>query len=167
MEWSRINGFIMKNRTTIIVLAGILALIASAFSVDRKVVERPPVQKVQDTINPLLIPIDSIESYGGLRFKPYKKSVHASYYADKFNGRRTASGKKFNNNKYYAAHRKLPFGTKLRVTNEQNGACVIVEVADRGPFTKGREIDLSKRAFRDIAHNTKTGGLNVTIEVVH
>ena len=167
MDGSGFKELLMRNKTTIIVLAGILALIASAFSVDRTV-ERPVVvQKVKDTINPLLIPIDSIESYGGLRFKPYKKSVHASYYADKFNGRRTASGKKFNNNKYYAAHRKLPFGTKLRVTNEQNGACVIVEVADRGPFTKGREIDLSKRAFRDISHNHKTGGLNVTIEVVH
>ena len=157
----------MKDKTTLIVLAGIFALLASAFSVDKTVDSPRTIQKVRDTINPLLIPVDSIEAYAGLRYKPFKKDVHASYYADKFNGRRTASGKKFNNNKYYAAHRKLPFGTKLRITNQENGKCVIVEVADRGPFTKGREIDLSKRAFRDITHNLKTGGLNVTIEVIH
>ena len=121
---------------------------------------------VQDTINPLLIPVDSIEAYGNWRYKPFKKQAHASYYSNKFNGRRTASGKKFSNNKYMAAHRKFPFGTKLRVTNEHNGQCVIVEVADRGPFTKGREIDLSRRAFMDIAHDKRLGGLKVTIAII-
>ena len=85
------------------------------------------------------------------KFKVYKKEAHASYYADKFNGRRTTSGKKFDNNKYTAAHKKLPFGTKVKVTNERNGKSVIVEITDRGPFVKSREIDLSKRAFMDIA----------------
>jgi rare lipoprotein A len=121
----------------------------------------------RDTFNPLLVPVDSIEFYPNLRFKTYKTNVHASYYHNKFNGKRTASGKKFNNNRYMAAHRKFPFGTKLRVTNQANGECVIVEVSDRGPFTKGREIDMSRRAFMDIAHNKKSGGLNVTIEVIY
>jgi rare lipoprotein A len=48
------------------------------------------------------------------KFKIYKKEAHASYYADKFNGRRTTSGRKFDNNKYTAAHKKLPFGTKVK-----------------------------------------------------
>src|SRR5690606_40842324 len=93
-------------------------------------------------------------------------NAHASYYADKFNGRRTASGRKFDNSKYTAAHRKLPFGTMLRVTNESSGLFVDVEVTDRGPFTKGREIDLSKKAFMDIARNKNRGALQVTIEII-
>ncbi len=98
--------------------------------------------------------------------KFYKKNAHASYYADKFNGRRTASGRKFDNTKYTAAHRKLPFGTMLRVTNESSGLSTDVEVTDRGPFTKGREIDLSKKAFMDIALNKGRGSLQVTIQII-
>ncbi len=89
-------------------------------------------------------------------FKPYKDKAHASYYADRFHGQRTASGKRFDMNKLTAAHKKLPFGTIVRVTNEANGKSVIVEITDRGPFVKGREIDLSKKAFMSIA--TGKGG---------
>ena len=98
--------------------------------------------------------------------KLYKTNAHASYYHDKFNGRKTASGKKFNNNDLTAAHKKLPFGTKLKITNEKNNKCVIITVTDRGPFVNGREIDLSKRAFMNIASNKKSGALIVTIEVL-
>lgn len=96
----------------------------------------------------------------------YKKNAHASYYHDQFNGRKTASGKKFNNSDLTAAHKKLPFGTKLKITNEKNNKCVIITVTDRGPFVNGREIDLSKRAFMNIASNKKSGALIVTIEVL-
>jgi rare lipoprotein A len=158
----------MKQKTTIILLLGIVTLFCNCLSLHAQAVGKgkPLPVVVKDTLNPLTIPIDSIETLGNLKYKLYKKSAHASYYASKFNGRRTASGKKFDNNKYTAAHRKLPFGTKLRVTNEVNGKCVIVEVTDRGPFTKGREIDISKRAFMDIAHNKGSGAVNVTIEVI-
>ena len=98
--------------------------------------------------------------------KQNKKNAHASYYHNKFNGRRTASGKKFDNNKYTAAHKKLPFGTKVRVTNEANGKSVIVEINDRGPFSKVREIDLSRRAFMDITSNKNSGVIIVKLEVV-
>ncbi len=84
-------------------------------------------------------------------FKLYKDKVHASYYADRFHGKRTASGKRFDMNKMTAAHKKLPFGTIVRVSNELNGKSVIVEITDRGPFVKGREIDLSKKAFNAIS----------------
>ena len=100
------------------------------------------------------------------KFIPYKKDAHASYYADKFTGRKTASGKRFDNNKYTAAHKKLPFGTKVKVTNEANGKSVIVEVTDRGPFVRSREIDLSKRAFMEITKNKSAGTMLVTIEVL-
>lgn len=91
----------------------------------------------------------------------------ASYYHDKFNGRRTASGKRFNNNELTAAHKKLPFGTKIKVTNPKNNKSVIVTVTDRGPFVKGRELDLSKRAFKEITHSKKAGVINVKIEKIN
>lgn len=109
---------------------------------------------------------DTIQDEVVGKLKVYKKSVHASYYADKFNGKRTASGIKFNNNDYTAAHKKFPFGTKLRITNEANGKSVIVEVVDRGPFVRSREIDLTKRAFMEIARNRGAGSMIVTIEEI-
>jgi rare lipoprotein A len=96
----------------------------------------------------------------------YKENAHASYYSDKLNGRRTASGKRFNNNEYTAAHKKLKFGTKVKVTNLKNGKWVVVTITDRGPFTKGYEIDLTKKAFREIAHTKGTGSLRVKIELL-
>lgn len=96
----------------------------------------------------------------------YKKDVVATYYADKFNGRKTSSGQKFSNKKYTAAHMKLPFGTKLRVTNEQNGKFVDVVVNDRGPFSKKLEIDLTKQAFMEIATNKNSGTFKVKMEVI-
>ena len=98
--------------------------------------------------------------------KLYKKNVHASYYSDKLKGRKTASGQVFNNFKYTAAHKTLKFGTKVKVTNIVNDKSVIVTINDRGPFTKGREIDLTKKAFMEIAKNKQRGGLIVNLELV-
>lgn len=109
--------------------------------------------------------LDSLD-FSGLKLKLLKKNAHASYYHNKFNGKRTASGKKFDNNGYTAAHKKLPFGTKVKVTNEANGKFVIVEVTDRGPFSKLREIDLTKKAFMDLVSNKNSGSVIVTIEVI-
>jgi len=108
---------------------------------------------------------DSLDIETG-NFKLYKKAAHASYYADKFHGKKMASGIRYDRNKFTAAHKKLPFGTKLRVTNEANGKSVIVEVTDRGPFVRSREIDLSKRAFMEITQNKSSGYMLVTIEVL-
>lgn len=107
---------------------------------------------------------DTIEDKIG-ELAAYKKDAHASYYADKFHGKRTASGVLFDRNKYTAAHKKFPFGTKLKITNQANGQSVIVEVTDRGPFVRSREIDLSKKAFMEIAKNKGGGVMIVTIEV--
>jgi rare lipoprotein A len=74
----------------------------------------------------------------------------ASFYADKFQGRRTSSGEVFKQDKLTAAHRTLPFGTKVKVTNQANGRSVKVVINDRGPFVAGRIIDLSKKAARKI-----------------
>lgn len=96
----------------------------------------------------------------------YKENAHASYYHDKFNGKKTASGVRFDNDKLTAAHKKFPFGTLLKITNPKNNKSVIVKVTDRGPFVKGREIDLSKRAFMNIASNKESGLVMVKIEVL-
>jgi rare lipoprotein A len=101
-----------------------------------------------------------------LNTKPFKENAHASYYSNKFNGRKTASGEIFDNKKYTAAHKTLKFGTKLKVTNVANSEWAIVVVNDRGPSTKGREIDLSKSAFMEIADNKNLGKLTVTIEII-
>jgi rare lipoprotein A len=98
-------------------------------------------------------------------YSTYEKKAVATYYADKFNGKKTASGEKFSNSKYTAAHRKLPFGTKLKVTNTANGKSVVVTVNDRGPFTKGYDIDLSKKAFMEIAANKNDGKITVSLEI--
>lgn len=72
----------------------------------------------------------------------------AAYYATAFHGRRTASGSIYDERDLTAAHRTLPFGTRVRVTRLENGKEVVVTINDRGPFTKGRVIDLSREAAR-------------------
>jgi rare lipoprotein A len=74
----------------------------------------------------------------------------ASWYGPGFHGRRTASGERFNSNGLTAAHRHLPFGTKVRVTNAINGRSIVVRINDRGPFSRGRIIDLSAGAAKAI-----------------
>ena len=74
----------------------------------------------------------------------------ASYYGHELAGNRTASGERFNPKALTAAHRTLPLGTKLRVTNKANGKSVIVRINDRGPFVKRRLIDLSLGAAQQI-----------------
>lgn len=86
----------------------------------------------------------------------------ASYYADKFEGRRTASGSVFHQNSLTAAHRTLPFGTKVKVVNISNGRSVKVRITDRGPFAEGRIIDLSKKAAKKLGMVT-TGVAEVEV----
>ena len=70
----------------------------------------------------------------------------ASWYGPGFHGKRTANGERFNTNALTTAHKTLPFGTQLRVTNERTGRSVVVRINDRGPYARGRVIDLSKAA---------------------
>ncbi|MCW4151147.1 septal ring lytic transglycosylase RlpA family protein [Halomonas sp. 18H] len=74
----------------------------------------------------------------------------ASYYADRFHGQTTASGEPFDQTNLTAAHKSLPFGTRVVVTRQDNGRQVEVVINDRGPFIEGRIIDLSKRAAREL-----------------
>lgn len=74
----------------------------------------------------------------------------ASFYADKFQGRRTASGARYDKRALTCAHREAPFGSRLRVTELESGRSVVVTVNDRGPFGRGRVVDLSRAAARKL-----------------
>lgn len=89
----------------------------------------------------------------------------ASWYGAKFQGRLTASGERFDMTELTAAHRTLPFGTRVRVTNETNGKSVVVRINDRGPVAKRRIIDLSRRAAELIGIKKKGVG-RVKLEVL-
>lgn len=89
----------------------------------------------------------------------------ASYYGNEFAGKRTASGEKFDPNGLTAAHRTLAFGSKLRVTNLSNGKDVIVRVNDRGPWGRGRVIDISLGAAKQIGMH-RSGTAKVSIHLL-
>ncbi|MEG0929431.1 MAG: septal ring lytic transglycosylase RlpA family protein [Algoriella sp.] len=88
-----------------------------------------------------------------------------SWYGGKFHGRKTASGEKYDKDELTAAHKSLPFGTKVKVTNIRNGKSVVVEINDRGPYAKSRVLDLSQAAFSEIGH-TNTGVMQVEYEIM-
>ena len=89
----------------------------------------------------------------------------ASYYAAPYHGRATASGERFDTHKLTAAHRTLPFGTRVRVTNLRNGKSVVVTITDRGPFKKGRVIDVSEKAARELGF-VRAGTAHVRVQVL-
>jgi rare lipoprotein A len=99
----------------------------------------------------------SISAHAGA---PRKSALAATY---SMNGRKTASGEAFSASKLTAAHRSLPFGTLVRVTNLRNGRTVVVRINDRGPFSKGRVIDLTPAAARQLGF---TGLVPVALDVV-
>ncbi len=107
----------------------------------------------------------SIPTGGRDNWIGHTESGEASFYADKFQNRKTASGERYNHSLKTAAHNKIPLGSSVKVTNKNNGKSVVVKVNDRGPFAKGRVIDLSKSAFNSIS-NPSSGVINVSIEVV-
>ena len=160
----------MKKIITLLFLLANIGIVSSQstiinskkFSINKDTVKKTA-KVAEKVVEPVAIAPDTVIVETG-KFVLFKKNAHASYYHDKFNGKKTASGKRFDNSKLSAAHRKFPFGTKLRITNEANGKFVIVEVIDRGPFARGREIDLSKKAFMDITSNKRSGAVIVKIE---
>lgn len=104
------------------------------------------------------------DSHGG-SWRGYTETGLASYYADRYHGKKTASGELYRNNLNSAAHMELPFGAMVRVTNLANGKSVVVRVNDRGNFPRGRIIDLSKSAFSSIG-STRSGLIKVKVEVL-
>lgn len=107
----------------------------------------------------------TLTTYAADSANRYTEKGKATYYADKTSNKKTASGELYRHDLNTAAHKTLPFGTHLKVTNPANGKSVVVRVNDRGPFTKGRIVDLSKSAFSSIGR-LSAGALVVEIEVV-
>ncbi len=116
-------------------------------------------------------PEDNLRSRDQLRkdrtlIESHEKIIgYASYYAEKFHGKKTASGEIFDMNSLTAAHRTLPFGTICKVTNLENNKSVIVRINDRGPFIESRILDLSKGAARAI-DGLAAGIIKVKIEIL-
>lgn len=102
---------------------------------------------------------------GGRRAEARLEHGTASFYAASLHGRRTASGERYDRHALTAAHRTLPFGTLLRVTNQRNGRTVLVRVNDRGPFHRNRVIDLSGAAA-DAIGMRRAGTARITFEIV-
>lgn len=101
----------------------------------------------------------------GFGDKGYTEEGKASYYGRKFQGRKMANGERYRRNKLTAAHKKLPFGTQVEVTNLQNNKSVRVEITDRGPFVRGRIVDLSEAAAKRV-NMINTGVAPVRLKVV-
>lgn len=96
----------------------------------------------------------------------FSSSGVASYYGPGFHGRRTANGERFDMHAMTAAHRTLPFGTLVKVTNLSNGKSTVVRVNDRGPYVGNRVIDLSVAAAKEIG-STGSGTARVNLEVLN
>src|SRR5690606_7267624 len=94
----------------------------------------------------LLLSACSSTSHHPLKPGGYSAVGTASWYGSKHHGRKTASGERFNQHALTAAHRKLPFGSRVKVTNLANQRAVVVRINDRGPFSRGRLIDVSRKA---------------------
>jgi rare lipoprotein A len=113
----------------------------------------------------LYIPPANSKTHGGVWESRYVEIGIASWYGPGFHGRRTASGEIYNMYAYTAAHKTLPLGTYVRVINLENGKSVVVRINDRGPFKKGRIIDLSYAAAKKIGMIEK-GTARVRLEIL-
>lgn len=113
----------------------------------------------------LLVVFGSLPTYAANSANSFSEKGQATYYADKIRNKKTASGEPYRPDLKTAAHKTLPFGTLLKVTNLANGKSVNVRVNDRSQRTKGRVVDLSKAAFSSIGH-LSAGALSVKIEVL-
>jgi rare lipoprotein A len=113
---------------------------------------------------PILTTDEPAQAQMGLPRAVYVQRGEASWYGPGFHGRKTASGERFNQHSLTAAHRKLPLGTKATVINLDNGKTVEVEINDRGPYVRGRIIDLSEAAAKRLAMK-HTGTTPVRLEV--
>ena len=111
--------------------------------------------------------IDSLQTQEppDLQQTPPGEVMVTSYYGRSFHGRRTASGEKYDNNELTCAHKSLPFQTQLKITNPKNGKSVVVRVNDRGPFRRGRQLDISYSAAREL-DMLAAGVLKLYVEIL-
>ena len=159
----------MKKYLILTILVGLLILGISASKKEVKTVKEITYLKATylvetDTLKDKLIvkPVETLT-----KLEEISKTAHVSYYGGAFHGKRTASGKPFNKNELTAAHRSLPFGTKVEFTNPKTKEKVIVTINDRGPFIKGRTFDLSEGAFKKVMRGTAAGKATLNYVIVN
>jgi rare lipoprotein A len=148
---SKMKQKINKSLLCSIILIGIIFLACSTTSTSRRV--NGDISRSRDMLDKN-------------RNEEHLTIGYASYYAEKFHGKKTASGEIFDMNALTAAHRTLPFGTVCRITNLENNKSVVIRVNDRGPFVEGRIIDLSKSAAAAI-DGIEAGVIKVRIDVLN
>lgn len=134
---------------------------AVAAKVQQKVIQSEKREGVHDLVKDTISTKTNTEGE-----KVIEQVGEASYYGKHHHGKQTANGETFNQNTLTAAHPTLPLGSEAKVTNLENGESVQVEINDRGPYTKGRHIDLSKKAAQEIGVTKKIGEAPVKIEAV-
>ncbi|GAB1443318.1 hypothetical protein MASR2M39_21580 [Ignavibacteriales bacterium] len=117
--------------------------------------EKPKIENREEEDQTVAFDLTVVSSFTG----------NATYYADKFQNQKTASGETYKKNKFTAAHKDLPFNTLVKVTNLKNGLSVVVKINDRGPFGSNREIDLSYIAAKSIGM-INDGVVQVKIDVL-
>ena len=157
------------NRTKKYLMSTIILLSSSLYASDKKT---DSIEELTKTVDVTVPTEQKTKTQAKDIVNKSKKSLQtkygsASFYGPGFHGRKTASGEVFNQNALTAAHRTLPFGTKLRVTCTTTGRSTIVKVNDRGPFAgRNRVLDLSKAAFLQIAPLSK-GVTYIKYEILH
>jgi rare lipoprotein A len=166
------GGTMKRKRIKKLLSFPLLVLIIIIFGCSRYKYLDPPSKEIIDEEKEGIVYLDTGEEQEQLETIPTESSFvvkieygKASYYADKFQGKPTASGELYDRNKLTAAHRTLPFGTSCRVTNTANKKTVIVRINDRGPHVKGRIIDLSYQAMR-LLDGIRAGEIDVMVEVL-
>ena len=132
----------LKSLTKMLIILGMISLVGFTFVTNDVSKANEPVNK-EKTVN-----VNEEENTINNSIVKYidKGVMTASWYGPRFNGKLTANGEIFNQSAYTAAHKKLKFGTLLKLTNLRNNRSIIVRINDRGPYVSGRQLDLSKAA---------------------
>lgn len=150
----------MKSLTKVLMFSFLLFL--AGFTAVNEFVpetEAPKIEEETTLVNDVINPSSTVINYID------KGTMRASWYGPRFHGRVTANGETFDQEALTAAHKKLRFGTLLRLTNPENNRMVIVRINDRGPFIHGRHIDVSKAAAEELGMIRK-GVTNLTVEQI-
>lgn len=127
---------------------------------------RAPVPAPAPAISPITVPAAAAAAPTPAGASgEHKMEGVAAYYSNRFNGRKTADGQRFNNGAMTAAHNTLPFGTRVKITNTKNNRSVVVRITDRGPTTPGRIFDLTRAAASKLGY-VRSGHAEVKAEIV-
>lgn len=135
----------MKSLTKAFIILVMISLVGFTFVANEKVITEPVSNSEIENVNKN----ESLTKTSLIEFID-KGTMKASWYGPKFHGRLTANGEIFDQMAFTAAHKKMKFGTILRITNPKNNKAVIIRINDRGPYSSGRQLDISKAAALEL-----------------